>query len=311
MSNVKDKLAARLGDNVKESMGAGRAGGFTLPTSGAIPEESAKYQGCTRIKSALLIQVDRVVPDPNQPRKEFEPDSLLQLAESLKERGQLQPIRVRWDAAMESWVIIAGERRWRAAVQAGLPTITAVEATKPLTEDEILEEQLIENCVREDLKPIEQARAYKALIDSRGITQRQLAEKLRIAQATVAKTLALLTLPGEIQASVDASEIGPAEAYQLSRIDDPEEQTAMAREAKAGRVSRDDIEQRTRATRKGRGTVRAKAKKVTTQTFKTASGPRVTVEFKKGLDTSSVVAALREALRIAEDQSAAEGQVAA
>jgi ParB family chromosome partitioning protein len=311
MSNVKDKLAARFGGNVLESMGAGRAGGFALPTSGAIPEESAKYQGCTRIKSALSIQVDRVVPDPNQPRKEFEPESLRQLADSLAERGQLQPIRVRWDAAMESWVIIAGERRWRAAALAGLPTITAVEATKPLTADEILEEQLIENCVREDLKPIEQARAYKAMIDSRGISQRQLAEKLRIAQATVAKTLALLTLPEEIQASVDASEIGPTEAYQLSRIDNPEQQAAMAREVKAGRVSRDDIEQRTRATRKGRGTVRAGAKKITTQTFKTAGGPRVTVEFKKGLDTGSVVAALREALRLAEDRSAAEGQVAA
>ena len=178
-SGVKDKLAARFGGNVMESMGAGRAGGFTLPTAGAIPEESAKYQGCTRIKSALLIQVDRVAADPNQPRKEFEAESLRQLADSLKERGQLQPIRVRWDAAMERWVIIAGERRWRAAVQAGLLTITAVEAAKPLTADEILEEQLIENCVREDLKPIEQARAYKALIDSRGISQRQLAETLR------------------------------------------------------------------------------------------------------------------------------------
>jgi len=313
MSNVKDKLAARFGGNVMESMGAGRAGsgGFTLPTSGAIPEESAKYQGCTRIKSALSIQVDRLVPDPNQPRKEFEPEALVQLAESLKERGQLQPIRVRWDAAMERWVIIAGERRWRASVQAGLPTITAVEATKPLTEDEILEEQLIENCVREDLRPIEQARAYKALIDSRGISQRQLAEKLRIAQATVAKTLALLSLPEEIRASVDASEIGPAEAYQLSRIDDPEEQTAMAREAKAGRASRDDIERRTRAARKGRGGAGGKAKKVTTRTFKTAGGPRVTVEFKKGLDAGSIVAALREALRLAEDRSAAEEQVAA
>ena len=205
------------------------------------------------------------MPDPNQPRKEFEAESLRQLADSLQERGQLQPIRVRWDAAMERWVIIAGERRWRAAGLAGLPTITAVEATKPLTDDEILEEQLIENCVREDLRPIEQARAYKALIDSRGISQRQLAEKLRIAQATVAKTLALLKLPEEIQASVDASEIGPAEAYQLSRVDDPQEQVRMAREVTAGRLKRDEIEERVRATRKGRGIARGKAKKVTTR----------------------------------------------
>jgi len=310
MSSVKDKLAARFGGNIMESMGAGRAVGFALPTAGAIPEESAKYQGCTRIKSALLIPVDRVAPDPNQPRKEFEAESLRQLTDSLRERGQLQPIRVRWDTAMERWVIIAGERRWRAAVQAGLQTITAVEATRPLTDDEILEEQLIENCVREDLKPIEQARAYKALIDSRGISQRQLAEKLRIAQATVAKTLALLTLPEEIQASVDASEIGPAEAYQLSRVDDPEEQVRMAREAKAGRLNRDAIEERTRATRKGKGAAKGKAKKVTTRIFKTAGGPKVTVEFKKGLDGSSLVAALREALAQAERELDVAGEAA-
>jgi len=312
MSGVKDKLAARFGGNVMESMGAGRAGGFTLPTAGAgaIPEESAKYQGCTRIKSALLIQVDRIAPDANQPRKEFEAESLRQLADSLKERGQLQPIRVRWDAAMERWVIIAGERRWRAAGLAGLQTITAIEATKPLTDDEILEEQLIENCVREDLKPIEQARAYKALIDSRGISQRQLADTLRIAQATVAKTLALLTLPEEIQASVDASEIGPTEAYQLSRVDDPQEQVRMAHEVRSGRLRRDEIEKRVRATRKGRGVAKGKAKKVTTRTFKTAGGPRVTVEFKRGLDGDSIVAALREALAQAERELDVAGEAA-
>ena len=90
---------------------------------------------------------------------------------------------------------------------------------------------------------------------------------------------------------MDASEIGPTEAYQLSRVDDPEEQVRMAHEAKAGRLKRDEIEKRTRATRKGRGVNRGKAKKVTARTFKTAGGPRVTVEFKKGLDNSSLVAA--------------------
>jgi ParB family chromosome partitioning protein len=310
MSAVREKLAARFGDNVMESMGAGRTGGVMLPTTGPIPGESAKYQGCTRIKSALLIQVDRVVSDPKQPRKEFEPESLRQLADSLKERGQLQPIRVRWDAAMENWVIIAGERRWRAAMQAGLPAITAIEATGPLTEDEILEEQLIENCLREDLKPIEQARAYKALMANRGLSQHQLAERLRIAQATVAKTLALLTLPGEIQASVDAGEIGPTEAYQLSRIEDPEEQVRMAREAQAGRLSRDEIEERTRATRsrKGRGPARGKVKRATIRTFRTAVGPKVTVESKRGLDSTSVVAALREALGRAEQETGIAGE---
>ena len=148
------------------------------------------------------------------------------------------------------------------------------------------------------------------MIDSRGISQRQLAEKLRIAQATVAKTLALLTLPEEIRASVDASEIGPTEAYQLSRINNPEEQVRMARAVKAGRLKRDDIEQRTRTARKGRGGAKGKAKKVTTRTFKTAGGPRVTVEFKKGLYDSSVIAALREALARAEQEVDVAGEAA-
>jgi ParB family chromosome partitioning protein len=211
---------------------------------------------------------------------------------------------------MEKWVIIAGERRWRAAVQAGLTTVTAVEATGPMTEDEILEEQLVENCLREDLRPIEQARAYKALITSRGLSQRQLAERLRIAQATVAKTIALLTLPEEIQVSVDAGEIGPTEAYQLSRVDNPTEQAAMAIEAKAGRLKRDDIEERTRSTRKGRGVTKGKAKKPTVRTFRTAGGPKVTIEFKRGLNSNLIVASLREVLRLAEDELGVDGQAA-
>ena len=134
--------------------GRAGSGGFHAAYVGRDSRGIRQVPGLHPHQVVLSIQVDRLVPDPNQPRKEFEPEVLVQLAESLKERGQLQPIRVRWDAAMERWVIIAGERRWRASVQAGLPTITAVEASKPLTEDEILEEQLIENCVREDLRPI-------------------------------------------------------------------------------------------------------------------------------------------------------------
>jgi hypothetical protein len=145
---------------------------------------------------------------------------------------------------------------------------------------------------------------------NRRLSQHQLAERLRIAQATVAKTLALLTLPGEIQASVDAGQIGPTEAYQLSRIEDPEEQVRMAREAQAGRLSRDEIEERTRATRKGRGAARGKPKRVTIRTFKTATGPRVTVESKRGLDSTSVIAALREALGRAEQETGVAGEAA-
>ena len=248
-----DKLKAALGANIQESMGSvlldgdgGAGGGMPDAPRPAAPD---RYQGLQRAKGAFLVPPDRLTPDPRQPRKEFTPEALEQLAHSLKERGQLQPIRVRWDAAMERWVIIAGERRWRAAVQAGLPTIAAVEATGPLTDDEILEDQLIENCLREDLKPVEQAKAYQALLSGRGLSQRQLAERLRISQATIARCLALLNLPAELQESVESGDLSPNAAYQLSKVADPAEQRELARESIEGRLKRDDLEERTRANR--------------------------------------------------------------
>jgi ParB family transcriptional regulator, chromosome partitioning protein len=243
-----EKLKAELGANIQESMGSILldGAGESAPAVAPTPD---RYQGLQRVKGAFQIPPDRLAPDPNQPRKEFAPESLEQLAQSLKERGQLQPIRVRWDTALERWVIIAGERRWRAATQAGLPMVTAVEATGPLTDDEILEEQLIENCLREDLKPIEQAKAYQVLLTSRGLSQRQLAERLRISQATIARSVAMLNLPDEIQASVECGELAPNAAYQLSKIADPVSQRQLARASIAGQLKRDELDERTRTPR--------------------------------------------------------------
>ena len=109
-----EKLKASLGANIQESMGSVLLGGAgeEVP-AGPAANPLDRYQGLQRVKGAFQIPPDRLAPDPNQPRKEFAPESLEHLAQSLKERGQLQPIRVRWDATLERWVIIAGERRWR------------------------------------------------------------------------------------------------------------------------------------------------------------------------------------------------------
>ena len=128
-------------------------------------------------------------------------------------------------------MVVIGERRWRAARLAGLESIACVVVAGEPTPEELLEDQLVENCVREDLKPVEQAEAYRALMVSRSLTQVQLAERLHIGQGTVAKAWRVLALPGPIQASVDAGEIGPDAAYQLTRIADPDEQAKLAREA--------------------------------------------------------------------------------
>jgi ParB family chromosome partitioning protein len=114
----------------------------------------------------------------------------------------------------------------------------------------------VENCLRADLRPVELARSYQALMSARGLSQRALAERLHVSPASVAKALALLTLPDPIQESVDAGAIGPDVAYQLSKVDDASEQAELAERAVAGSIRRDQLQARTRtaaAPRQGKG----------------------------------------------------------
>jgi ParB family transcriptional regulator, chromosome partitioning protein len=115
--------------------------------------------GRTRAREAGHMEIDRIVPDPDrQSRKEFSEESIGRLAGSLTKHGPLQPLRVRWDGGLGRWVIIAGERRYHAAVQAGLKTVACIFVDGELTPGEILQEQLIENLLREGLVPVEEAR---------------------------------------------------------------------------------------------------------------------------------------------------------
>src|SRR4051794_13270005 len=115
------ELRSRFGANLAESMGAnriGRAGG--APAIDARPD---RLDGTERLRAAAMIEVDRIVPDPNQPRTEFDEAAIDRLAASLNEHGQLQPIAVRWSEDMGRYLIVSGERRWRASLKAGRPTI--------------------------------------------------------------------------------------------------------------------------------------------------------------------------------------------
>src|SRR4051812_45128101 len=156
-----DRFKAQLGGHIRESMGATSAAGAGGPLPTPAHGVPARYDGVTRPKDALTIPVAKLLPDPDQPRSEFDEEELARLAESLRTRGQLQPIRVRFDAPRSAWVIISGERRWRAAMIAGLASLACVEVKGEPNADAILEDQLVENCLRSDLKPIEEARAFK------------------------------------------------------------------------------------------------------------------------------------------------------
>ena len=168
--------------------------------------------GTSHMHGALVIELGRVVPDPDQPRKTFDDEDLDNLAESLKDEGQLEPVRVRYDAAADRYVIIAGERRYRAAHRAGLPTLHAIVEDRELTADRLTVLQLIENTLRVDLAPLEAAAAYKALQGVWGCSQAELAKRLHISTAAVSRALSLLDLPAESQQAIATGKIAPRKA---------------------------------------------------------------------------------------------------
>jgi ParB family chromosome partitioning protein len=300
-----ERLAQQLGANIDESMGAARPAGAGGMFPGPVHGGPEKYQGSSRIKDALAVELDRIIPDPDQPRKEFDPGAMESLAASLRERGQLQPIRVRWSADAGRLVIVSGERRWRAARMAGLATIACIEAKGELSPSEILEDQLVENCIREDLKPIEQARAFRALLDTRGCSARQLAESLRISHQAVGRALSLLTLPEELQQQVDAGIVPASAASEVAKIQDDDARREIAGKIAAGELTRDETVEAVRrvagkpkaadSKAKGRGASKAKPKLPTARTIRTEGGYKVTVEHRKGFDPAALMATLEDA----------------
>ena len=282
------KLRETLGANIGESMGAGHRG----VGGGRSRRRSRRLRAATRgrpaSKERLDIPLDRVAPDPDQPRKEFDPKALDRLAASLRDRGQIQPIRVRWDDPTQKWVIIAGERRWRAAVLAGLTTIAAIEAQGVPTPDEVLEDQLVENCLRDDLKPIEQARAFEALMNRRGWNKGSWPSGSTW-QPTISRALSLLTLPPTIQAEVDSGRVPPTIGHELAKVEEPATRRAGRRTIR-GELTRDEVRHRTRRQRPQR------------VEYRTSRG-KVTVEIAADDDQDEApVVALREALARAESK---------
>lgn len=173
----------------------------------------------------FLIEVDKIAPNPEQPRREFDEVSLRELAASIREVGLLQPIIVsKLEKETEmgtevSYVLIAGERRWRAASLAGLERIPAIIRDVKL-ERERLELALVENVQRADLNPIEEAKAYTRLQEEFRLTQREVAVKVGKSREAVANTMRLLSLPSEIQEAVAARRITESQARLLLSVSD-------------------------------------------------------------------------------------------
>ena len=186
-----------------------------------------------------LVKITKVEPNREQPRKNFDEDALQELADSIKQFGLLQPILVQ--DRKDYYEIIAGERRWRAAKLAGLKEVPVI--IRNYTEQEIVEISLIENIQREDLNSIEIALAYQKLIDSYGLTQEKLSERVGKKRATIANYLRLLKLPAEIQVGLKDKKIDMGHARALLPVEDPEVQLALYEQILADGLSVRNVEE--------------------------------------------------------------------
>ena len=200
----------------------------------------ANNQSITQNDNGLKsLPLSKIEPNPDQPRKNFDPDSLKELAQSIQIHGVIQPIVV-CPKGEDHYVIIAGERRYRACKMLKMETIPVI--IKRYTEQEMKEIALIENLQRDDLNPIETAYAMKQLVDNFGFSQDALAKRLGVSRPTITNTIRLLSLCPEVMALVEQGKIAPNTARVLVAILDPEMQFELARKAIAEQLSTRDVE---------------------------------------------------------------------
>ncbi|HUX06902.1 MAG TPA: ParB/RepB/Spo0J family partition protein [Acidobacteriota bacterium] len=196
----------------------GKGIGALIPESRLTPEEAGG--------KLLEIDIGRISPNPGQPRKSFDDDSLRELADSIIAQGIIQPIVVR--VSGHDYQIVVGERRWRAAQLAGLRKVPAL--LHDTDDAAALEIALVENIHREDLNPVEEANAYKMLINRLGMTQDEVAERVGRKRSTIANTLRLLKLHDDVKNLLAAGEIDMGHARALLAVDDPFRQRELCDE---------------------------------------------------------------------------------
>ncbi len=201
--------------------------------SGVKSENEKKIEGAT-----TLVGIGKVQPNKGQPRKNFNEDALEELADSIKLHGIISPIIVQ--DRNDHYEIIAGERRWRAAMKAGLKEVPVI--IKNYTDEEIMIISLLENIQREDLSDIEEAQAYKKLIDEFGLKQDEVAEKVSKSRTAITNSIRLLKLSDEVQQMINDDMITAGHARALISIEDPDEQYRIAQQIFDEKMSVREVE---------------------------------------------------------------------
>ncbi|MCC8197929.1 MAG: ParB/RepB/Spo0J family partition protein [Tannerellaceae bacterium] len=194
------------------------------------------------------IEINKIQPNPNQPRSVFEEETLEELAMSIRALGVIQPITLK-EVGPDQYMIISGERRYRASLKAGLERIPAY--IKTAEDEHVVEMALIENIQREDLNSIEIALAYQKLIDNYGLTQERLSERVGKKRATIANYLRLLKLSAEIQMGLKDKKIDMGHARALIPVEDPEIQLALYEQILSEGLSVRNVEELVRGIAEG------------------------------------------------------------
>jgi ParB family chromosome partitioning protein len=307
MSAKSESLLNRFGANIAQTVAVRPAAAMPAPSTAS----ADKYAGAVKARSFAEMPVDSIECG-EQPRTEFDAEELKRLAESIRQFGQLAPIRVRHDQARGKWIVLVGERRLRACKLAGLERVRVEFVERPMSEADVLAEQVVENVVRADLQPVEQGRAYKRLMEMNGWTAQDLAGTIGVEPTSVYRALALLRLPDDVAERVDAGEIKPTAAYELAKLQIADDQREVAEKIVAGALDHKGtvVEVRRRQTaRKGRA--KAKGKLPAEIRRRGPHGVRVTASTTGKHTMADVVADLRAIADQLEQELSAEDQVAA
>ncbi len=230
---------------VPASRTAARRRRFTVDD--LLADTSPQARGTRELAEAREIALDRIEPDPDQPRRTFDPERLEELAASIRQQGVLQPIAVRYDAARDRYVIIHGERRWRAAQLAGLATIPAI--VRQVSDEQRLIQQLMENILREDLNALDRAAALRRLKHQLGDAPwEQVAEAVGIKRSRLFQLLATEKLPEPVQEAIRAGRLSEKQTRPLHGLPEPL-QIAVAQLIEQDGLAQADIERLARALR--------------------------------------------------------------
>ncbi len=204
--------------------GLGKGLDLLIPNNANIKTEEKTDENSTQEKAEVFVKLSQVEPNKSQPRKNFNEDSLIELSESIKQFGIIQPLIVQ--KKEDYYEIIAGERRWRAAKLAGLKEIPVI--IREYSDEERMEIALIENLQREDLNPVEEALAYKSLIKEYNLKQDEIAEKVSKSRTAVTNSMRLLNLPEEVQNMIVDEMISSGHGRALLAIEDEKTQITIA-----------------------------------------------------------------------------------